>query len=169
MECKMVCQKHTSIFINKNQTIKLGIDVYFCKACNMYLKFKEILTNFINTVFHIKIKKLRCGCCSNKLRVTLRRKKLRENRLKIKCACGCGELIKSIGVRGTPVRFKHNHHTRNPSIEERTCLFCNSSKTELNKNENKTPRWFHYEHGFLCKSCYGKYKYQQRKKSQHNI
>ena len=164
MECKNVCSSHKDIFVNKNKTLLLGIDVYFCKACNIFIKFKEILTNFVNTIFHKQLKKYRCACCSTKLRVKSQRKKTKDNKLKIRCGCGCGELINKVGVRGTPVKYKHNHHTRrDQEIAERTCLFCNSNKTELNKNENKTPRWFKYEHGYLCKSCYGKLKYREKK------
>lgn len=158
--CKCLCQQKTDIFVNKSKTNLLGIDVYYCRACNIYIKFKIILTNFINTIFHKQLQKLRCGCCSNKLRTTLRRKILKENRENkyIKCACGCGELRPprcDHDKKGTTRKYIKNHHHRKLlEIANRHCLFCNGTKTSLNRNALQTPIWYRYEHGYLCNKCY---------------
>lgn len=165
--CKNVCQRHTNIFVQNSKSHRLGIDVYFCRTCNIFIKISEVVKNFINTIFYKRLQKYRCACCNVKLRVKLRPKRLRLRREGdvVKCACGCGEFIKKIGVGGKLVRFKKNHHTRNNDIINRKCVICNSQKTPLNRNENKTPKWFKYEpYGFICQRCFSREKYRSSKK-----
>jgi hypothetical protein len=179
--CKDVCRQQHSpqIFVNNSKKDRLGIDVYYCRACNIFIKFKEILIYFINTIFHKTLKKLRCGCCGAKLRVKLRPKRLREKRKTtlIKCKCGCGGKIKPFDQNKRPRYYIKNHgHRKLEEILNRKCLFCNGTTTLHAKNENKTPNWFKYKNketgkleGYLCSRCNDKFRYRLKKEKNDQI
>lgn len=65
----------------------------FCDQCN---KLKKDVYN---------------GKCQSCYRKNLIQKR-RDQAPKIECACGCGELIPSIGSDGKPQTYKNNHHTK---------------------------------------------------------
>ena len=188
--CKGVCCITSQIFVHNSKKDKLGIDVYFCRQCNFFIKFKEILTNFINTIFHSTIKKLRCGCCGSKLRVKLRPKRLRlkrnnkvnkvENPYKPelysatkKCECGCGIVIPIINKWYNKRKYVNKTHAKNHLSQKiddtRRCLFCNSDKTRMVIPKGKdysTPLWHKYngnKKDHLCDRCYSRVKYRQKK------
>jgi hypothetical protein len=56
-------------------------------------------------------KRIHKGRCDNCYRYDYQRKR-QEQAPKIQCACGCGEIIPSITLKGKPQKFKDNSHRK---------------------------------------------------------
>lgn len=66
-------------------------------------------------IFCDQCKKLKKDVHRGKCQSCYRKNLIQERRdqaPKIECACGCGELISSIGSDGKPQTYKNNHHTK---------------------------------------------------------
>ena len=175
--CKDFCLRHSPDFFMKNCKInKTGIDVLYCRACNIFLKIKAAFSRI--DLFKRFAEQNHCDCCGCPLRTNVRTRRQKEryknlfkklikkyrprNQLLVlrnsykKCKCGCGCEIPYINKKGESIDFKHGH--RITKTLDRSCLYCGSSKTQIRKNTN-TPRWFNTEeqkNAVICFNCYSK-------------
>ena len=183
--CKNICRYHSDIFVHNNKKNRLGIEVYYCRACNIFIKIKEIL-NHLN-IFK-KFKKGFCDCCGHRLRMKARTKK-QKNKLwrkfrgktaphykpelhkRIKCKCGCGlelDLVNKWYDRCNYIKGHYAAMLRRKNLERsagRRCLLCNTDKSKERVDRPGTYYWYKYLHGYLCMSCNYKLKRKERKKN----
>lgn len=136
-ECKGVCATHKNIYITRNPLNIIGIDVYKCSICNLFVRIKNVIKN---SLFKIKN---RCACCNSKFD-TKAKKKL--------CKCGCGELLPNRKNKNGVLDYKKGHAgSAKIPIESRKCATLNCSyvtkkfyRNNLNQN--------------VCEYCYKKNK-----------
>ena len=183
--CKNLCshKEHQDVFIHNSKINKTGIDVLFCRACNIFIRIKEAFKKL--NIFKNLVAKNRCDCCGAKLRTNVRTRRQKQRYKNIltklirkyrpakqlqtlrntfhKCGCGCGFDIPLINKKGEAMNFKQGH--RKAKTIPRHCLYCGSDKTQIRKNTN-TPRWFkakEYNDEFICYNCYMQNRYSNSK------
>ena len=154
--CKGLCESDPNLF-EKDRSRKIGIEVYFCRLCDKYIKIKDIIAN---SLFKVKN---RCACCNAKFRV----KKSRVSRQnKIYCKCECGERIDKVDkYDGSPKFYLRGHCNRIKNITKRKCSICKKNTKGFTKYGS--PKWKKYTINsikyYLCATCYQRKNYHTNK------